>query len=82
LEIVDVHGVGPEGAGVPGRTFDGNPHFTEEFYEQVYIEDIGNVGDGDGLGSEEYCGDDLKGFVLGSLGGDGAGQLFSARYFK
>ena len=50
-------------------------HVGQQTDEVVHVQDVGQVADGDGVGSEQGGAKHLQGFVLRALGGDGAGEL-------
>ena len=55
---------------MPVNTICFHSHVGQQFDQEIYINNIGNVADGDFAGSKQNCTDDLQGFILRSLGND------------
>ena len=78
--FVDI--VGPEGIFALLYPAHLHSHAFEKKDEVAYVKDFGHIGYGHFFRSEKNGADDFKGFVLGSLGPDGATELMSAFNYK
>ena len=74
FEVSHIDVVGAEAERAAFEVMNDDTHLAQEFDEVEGVEDLGDVGDGDFLAGEEHGTKHFEGFVLGSLGLDGATQ--------
>lgn len=81
-EVVLVYVVGLEGyfAFAAARHF--HTHVFQQLYEEVDVDDVGDIGIGDGLAGEEGSAEHLQGFILCALRNDGTMERTAAADFK
>ena len=74
FEVGNIDVVGAESERAAFEVMYDNTHLAQELDEVEGVEDLGDVGDGDFLAGEEHGTEHFEGFVLGTLGPDGATQ--------
>ena len=78
VDVGGVHGIGLERVHAPGLTLDLDPHLLKQLDEVFHVQNLRDVGNGDGLGGEQNGTDDLQRLILCPLRGNASGQLVSA----